>query len=123
MGPGKIRLLELVGESGSISEAARRMNNMSYRHAWLLIRSLNTMFNLPVLTTKIGGKGGGGTAVTPFGESLIARFRAFERRITAQMEEEFVDLDASFSTAHIPERESALSNTSELVDEVSYCDS
>jgi molybdate transport system regulatory protein len=33
IGPGKIRLLELVGESGSISAAGRAMK-MSYRRAW-----------------------------------------------------------------------------------------
>lgn len=33
LGPGKVRLLEAIGEHGSISAAARSMG-MAYRHAW-----------------------------------------------------------------------------------------
>jgi len=54
IGPGKIRLLELVGESGSISAAGRAMN-MSYRRAWMLIDNLNRCFRSPVVETQLGG--------------------------------------------------------------------
>ena len=54
IGPGKIRLLELIGESGSISAAGRAMN-MSYRHAWLLIDGVNRCFRVPVVETQLGG--------------------------------------------------------------------
>jgi molybdate transport system regulatory protein len=77
VGPGKIRLLELIDEKGSISEAARSMN-MSYRRAWLLIDSVNTMFAEPAITTKIGGYGRGGASLTDFGKSLIDHYRSFE---------------------------------------------
>ena len=43
LGPGKIRLLELIQSHGSISEAGRVMG-MSYRQAWLLVDSLNQSF-------------------------------------------------------------------------------
>jgi len=33
LGPGKVRLLELIGEHGSITAASRLMD-MSYRRAW-----------------------------------------------------------------------------------------
>ena len=36
LGPGKIRLLELINETGSISAAGRALE-MSYRQAWLLV--------------------------------------------------------------------------------------
>ncbi|MFL5259674.1 MAG: winged helix-turn-helix domain-containing protein, partial [Hyphomicrobiales bacterium] len=36
IGPGKVKLLELIRATGSISAAARSMD-MSYRRAWLLI--------------------------------------------------------------------------------------
>ena len=54
LGPGKIRLLELVGETGSISAAGRALG-MSYRHAWLLVDALNTTFREPVVATRGGG--------------------------------------------------------------------
>ena len=77
VGPGKIRLLELIAEKGSISEAARTMQ-MSYRRAWLLIDAINTMYGEPVISTKIGGYGRGGATLTEFGQSVIDDYRHFE---------------------------------------------
>ena len=54
LGPGKVRLLELVGETGSISAAGRAMG-MSYRRAWMLVDALNRTFRQPVVETRGGG--------------------------------------------------------------------
>ena len=78
VGPGKIRLLELIDETGSISAAGRAMAK-SYRRAWLLVDSLNTSFRDPVVDTRSGGRHGGGAHLTPFGRELIERYRAMER--------------------------------------------
>jgi molybdate transport system regulatory protein len=78
LGPGKIRLLELIGETGSISAAGRAMD-MSYRRAWLLIDALNHLFKEPLVMTKLGGRAGGGAALTPFGREIIRHYRALER--------------------------------------------
>jgi molybdate transport system regulatory protein len=78
VGPGKIRLLELIAETGSISAAGRAMG-MSYRRAWLLVDELNRLFKHKVATTTLGGKTGGGAALTGFGKSLVAEYRAMER--------------------------------------------
>jgi molybdate transport system regulatory protein len=77
LGAGKIRLLTLVGESGSISAAARSMD-MSYRRAWLLIAEMNAMFDRPVVETSAGGSGGGGAKITEHGQKLIAVFAALQ---------------------------------------------
>lgn len=77
IGPGKIRLLELVGETGSISAAGRAMG-MSYRQAWLLIDSLNSAFREPATVTLSGGAKGGGAELTPFGTTLIRTYRTIE---------------------------------------------
>ena len=77
IGPGKAALLESVHSSGSISGAARAMG-MDYKRAWLLIDSLNQAFKTPVVERTTGGAGGGGAALTPFGEDLLARYRKLE---------------------------------------------
>jgi molybdate transport system regulatory protein len=77
LGPGKIRLLEAVGRTGSISQAGRSLD-MSYRRAWLLIDDMNQCFREPVVTTQSGGAQGGGAALTPFGQDLIETYRAIE---------------------------------------------
>jgi molybdate transport system regulatory protein len=75
LGPGKVRLLELVRELGSISSAGRAMD-MSYRRAWLLIDELNRTFRKPLVETQKGGGGGGGAQLTPFGNEVIRLYRA-----------------------------------------------
>jgi molybdate transport system regulatory protein len=77
IGPGKVRLLELIDELGSISAAARAMD-MSYRRAWLLVENMNTMFRAPVLTPAVGGMQGGGAVLTRLGREIIVRFRRME---------------------------------------------
>ena len=79
IGPGKVRLLELIGETGSISAAGRALR-MSYRQAWLLVDELNAMFKEPVVRAQTGGGGGGGTALTPGGRSVVRTYRAIEKR-------------------------------------------
>ena len=74
LGAGKVRLLEMVAETGSISAAARAMD-MSYRRAWLLIEETNQIFKVPVVETAAGGSGGGGAKITEHGRRVIAAFR------------------------------------------------
>jgi molybdate transport system regulatory protein len=77
IGPGKIRLLEAIRDSGSLSQAARDIG-MSYRRAWLLVESLRQCFRIPVTVASTGGKDGGGMSVTDFGDSLIKSYRQLE---------------------------------------------
>lgn len=77
LGHGKIRLLEMIAEHGSISSAARAMK-MSYRRAWLLMDDVNSMFNEPLLETKPGGKGGGHAILTDFGQGVVDLYRRIE---------------------------------------------
>jgi len=78
LGPGKVRLLELVGKTGSISAAARAME-MSYRRAWLLIEESNGLFAAPLVESSTGGAGGGGARLTHLGEAVIAAYRGIEK--------------------------------------------
>jgi molybdate transport system regulatory protein len=88
VGPGKIALLEHIGTTGSLSEAARRLK-MSYRRAWLLLEDLNTSFQQPVAALSVGGRGGGGAALTPFGTDLVTAYRGLEARIRQQAQTAF----------------------------------
>ena len=82
LGPGKVRLLECIAETGSISAAARQMK-MSYRRAWMLIDELNGIFGKPVVETAAGGSGGGGAKVTDFGKRIVVVFRDMEKQADA----------------------------------------
>lgn len=77
IGPGKIRLLEAIDRSGSISAAGRELE-MSYRRSWLLVDDLNRCFREPLVASQRGGTKGGGAGLTDFGREVIRRFRAVE---------------------------------------------
>src|SRR5574343_612534 len=82
IGPGKIDLLRAVGETRSITAAARSLG-VPYKRAWLLIDSLNQGFGRPVVETTTGGKGGGGASLTALGQQLIERYDALETSLNA----------------------------------------
>jgi molybdate transport system regulatory protein len=98
LGPGKVQLLELVSETGSISAAARAME-MSYRRAWLLVDDLNQMFSTPVVATRGGGAGGGGAAVTAFGSQVIAAYRAMETDAGRALSERLAVLENALASS------------------------
>jgi molybdate transport system regulatory protein len=79
IGPGKARLLELIGETGSIRRAAAAMK-MSYRRAWLLVQEIEAIMGAAAVATETGGKYGGGARLTPLGRSVVSRYRAIEKR-------------------------------------------
>lgn len=87
MGPGKAELVERIGDSGSISAAARDMG-MSYRRAWQLVEALNRDFREPIISTAIGGRRGGGATVTPFGRRMVAAYRGMEAKSSAAIARE-----------------------------------
>lgn len=80
LGPGKIELLESVQKTGSLRQAAQALG-MSYRRAWLLLDGLNHSFSEPVSTASIGGQGGGGVTLTPFGLEVIRCYQAAAQAI------------------------------------------
>src|SRR5213075_3539291 len=84
IGPGKAELIERIAETGSISAAARAMG-LSYRRAWQLVEGLNKACREPVVLTAVGGKRGGGAAVTPFGLRLVRLFRGMESKASASI--------------------------------------
>ncbi|MDR3519241.1 MAG: LysR family transcriptional regulator [Azospirillaceae bacterium] len=103
LGPGKVRLLELIREQGSISAAARTLN-MSYRRAWLLIDAMNQMFSHPVISANAGGRAGGGAALTAFGEQVIDHFRAIEAAALAAAACHLGALESALRPPADPER-------------------
>lgn len=73
LGEGRVQLLKAIQETGSLSKAAKSLN-ISYKKAWGLIDSVNKSARKPVTINSIGGKGGGGAALTEYGKSLITVF-------------------------------------------------
>jgi len=76
MGPGRADLMQLIAETGSISEAARRMG-MSYKRAWGLVQALNEGFGVLLIETSRGGKEQG-ASLSRAGREVLERYRGMQ---------------------------------------------
>jgi molybdate transport system regulatory protein len=73
LGKGRIELLHQIEATGSITKAAKAMK-MSYKAAWDAVDAMNNLSEQPLVERSSGGKGGGGTHVTPYAKELIATY-------------------------------------------------
>lgn len=87
IGYGRAMLLERIKEYGSISKAAKSME-MSYKHAWDLIKSMQAQAEALLVETSRGGVGGGGARLTLSGEELLASFWEMYHRFNHFLEQE-----------------------------------
>ena len=78
IGVGRAELLTRIAESGSISKAAKQMG-MSYKAAWDSVDIMNKLSPSPLVESFNGGKGGGGTKLTPLGFEALKAFNELER--------------------------------------------
>ncbi len=93
LGPGKVRLLELVNSTGSIAQAAKQMG-MSYMRAWTLIRTMNRCFRAPLVVSVRGGTKGGGAQVTDAGREALALYQSMERQFVAAADDSWKRLSS-----------------------------
>lgn len=87
IGHGRVVLLERILEHGSITRAAKSME-MSYRHAWDLVDSMNRQARRPFVELATGGTGGGGARVTDDGRKAITVFWKFHEKLQAFLKRE-----------------------------------
>ena len=114
LGPGKVRLLEAIGERGSISAAAREMG-MAYRHAWALIDELNGCFAEPLVERKVGGRAGGGAELTPTGAEICRRFHRIEAATERAIARDLAALESRLAKRVRPRRTARAANTTSKV--------
>jgi molybdate transport system regulatory protein len=93
LGHGRVVLLERIREYGSITKAAKSME-MSYRHAWDLVDSMNKQAKRSFVELATGGKGGGGASVTEEGERAIQLFWKFSADFEVFLKQEQGKLNA-----------------------------
>jgi len=91
VGPGKVALIEAIGATGSITEAAKSLG-MSYRRAWLLLEELNRALQCPAVASAKGGLRGGGSQLTDAGFQLIETYRQIEATAARACEDDMKKL-------------------------------
>ena len=77
-GERQIALLDAIDVCGSITRAAKAIG-MSYKAAWDAVDAMNGLAGEPLVERLAGGRGGGGTRLTPRGKRLVENFRIIEQ--------------------------------------------
>lgn len=98
-GPARIALLRAVAANGSINAAAKLVG-LSYKAAWDAIESMNRYAAQPLVERATGGRGGGFTRLTEYGQRLVERMTELERahdRFVAALDRSGMDLAQPFS--------------------------
>jgi molybdate transport repressor ModE-like protein len=73
-GPGSFELLHGIQERGTLQAISNRLN-MSYRHAWGIIKEIEEKIGKPLVISHRGGKlGGGGAELTQTGKELLETY-------------------------------------------------
>ena len=93
VGAERIRVLETIARTGSISAAARDLG-LSYRGAQDAVLALNALLGRKVVEAHPGGAQGGATRVTPAGAALVLAFRRIDAElahVVGQLEAHLAD--------------------------------
>lgn len=89
-GGGKTQILELIDETGSISEASKKAG-MNYKKAWSHIKILQKYIDDElVIVTK--GRNSGGTRLTPKAKELVENFKMLKKEIKEFSDKRFNQL-------------------------------
>jgi len=91
----RVRLLRLIDETGSLSDAAVAMQ-LSYRRAWGKLKEIEQNLGVRLVDTSVGGSGGGGSRLTAEARRLVEQYERF--RAAAEQ-----DLTRSFTRAFEPD--------------------
>jgi molybdate transport system regulatory protein len=88
----RVRLLQAIEETGSITAAAERMR-VQYRCAWNKLEEMERGLGLRLVERRVGGPAGGGARLTEAGQDYVARFTRFAQAVdevvTQHFEESF----------------------------------
>lgn len=84
MGEREVRLLEAVARVHSIKDAAREAG-ISYRTAWGAIQMMERAFGRPMVESRAGGPGGGGTTLTEECQHLLRSYQEMRRRLDGDL--------------------------------------
>ncbi len=85
-GEGPDRLLQGVEATGSLHKAAADMK-MSYRKAWLMLRTMEQRLGFTLLERKVGGVSGGGSRLTEEARLFMRRYETFRKEVEESLQQ------------------------------------
>jgi molybdate transport system regulatory protein len=86
MGMGTFELLIRVELTGSLNQAAAAMG-MAYSKAWQSVRRAEGTLGFALLERQTGGRGGGGSTLSPEGKWIVGAFGSLVEEATQAIEQ------------------------------------
>jgi len=80
VGPERIRVLEAIENTGSITGAGKQLG-LSFRACWDTVQTLNNLFGEPLIVSTPGGQASRGAELTEPGRRLLADYRELQREM------------------------------------------
>ena len=90
--PVKIKLLNEIMKSGSLSGAAKKLK-ISYQHAWTMIDEMNHAAPSPLVIKQHGGANGGGTLISEYGENILKDYKQIASQVNKLVSQINVDIN------------------------------
>ncbi len=87
-GKGRRLLIEAIDRYGSISQAAKEVG-ISYRKAWSYVKAMEERLRIKLIERQVGGKHGGGAAITQEAREFLKKFEQIEKDIEEIVNERF----------------------------------
>ncbi|NOR60463.1 MAG: LysR family transcriptional regulator [Methanosarcinales archaeon] len=86
MGEGKAALLYAIDEEGSLNKACRKVN-ISYKHAWLMLKNIEKNSGKEIVTSVRGGKDQG-TFLTDYAREMLKEYESQKNIISETLDDE-----------------------------------
>lgn len=90
-GPGPCTLLQFIEETGSIRQAALKMN-MSYKKAWEIVNRLNQLTNTDFVLTAKGGEHGGGAYLSDLAKQYVSTYLNLQDNLAGYLQKKSAEM-------------------------------
>ena len=94
-GEGPYRLLHLVEETGSLRAAAGAMG-MAYTKALSIMKRAEKNLGFPLTARRIGGKGGGGSVLTPEAKEFLHDYETYRNACIQSSRELYIQIFSKY---------------------------
>lgn len=91
LGPGRMDLLRLIDEQGSISKAARLLK-ITYRKAWGQIKAMEEKLGVILVHKQTGGQGGGGAYLSTEAQELLRKYEILTKGLKEEVNKRFQEI-------------------------------